>query len=68
MTDKQIACAYLSARLRGIIPDYDELRGVADAKLTAERCSRITERIIAMTEKMSEPLVQYLNGSGVDVT
>lgn len=66
MTDKQIACAYLSKRLWGLIPDHDELRDIAASGLTEDRCSRICERITAMCEKLRQPLVDHLSRTGVD--
>lgn len=68
MTDKQIACIFLSRLLSGFIPDHYALRETAETKLTEERCYRITQRIIAMAEKMRAPLVQHLNNTGVDAS
>jgi hypothetical protein len=68
VTDKQIACVYLSHRLWGVIPDHDELRDIADTKLSEERCVKICERITEMCMKIREPLVDHLNSTGMDAT
>lgn len=66
MTDKQIACAYLAGKLSAMIPDHGDLRYLAETDLTEERCNRIVQRIIEMTERVRQPLVDHLSRSGID--
>lgn len=68
MTDKQIACAYLAQRLWGLIPDHHDLRGIADVRITEERCCRIVEMIGSMADEMRKPLLQHLGNANIDAT
>ncbi len=68
MTDKQIACTYIAHRIWGMCPDHDELRSIADQKLSEERCYKIVQKITEMAEKMRQPLIDHLNRSGLSAT
>lgn len=66
MTDKQIACAFIERKLHWMIPDHNDLRDIAESRLSEDRCYRIIETINDMTDKMRQPLIDHLNRSGLD--
>lgn len=68
MTDKQIACNYISRRLWEWIPEHEVLREIAETKLTEDRCYRIVELIGEMVDKIRQPLIDHLNKTGQNTT
>jgi hypothetical protein len=64
MTDKQIAFTYIDQLLKSYIPDYDDLRAIANAELSDARAEKIVNRIIAETGRVRRRYADYLTKCG----